>query len=121
MGLGEWIGGLTPGRRADIIVVDLTGPHTQPVHDLVAILVLTSTSRESGSWATGCRRSSTGVTAGGFRSTTPDVSPWAQMRGRRHHARVTRRYTDTPSTCALTRGMTTDTEGEKSGVRDVTG
>lgn len=41
MGLGEWIGGLTPGRRADIIVVDLTGPHTQPVHDLAAILVLT--------------------------------------------------------------------------------
>jgi 5-methylthioadenosine/S-adenosylhomocysteine deaminase len=41
VGLGEWIGGLMPGRRADIIVVDLTGPRTQPVHDLAAILVLT--------------------------------------------------------------------------------
>jgi hypothetical protein len=30
---------LTPGRRADIILVDLAGPHTQPVHDLIATLV----------------------------------------------------------------------------------
>ncbi|MFD4624755.1 amidohydrolase [Streptomyces sp. NPDC058475] len=39
VGLGERIGSLTPGRRADIILVDLTGPHTQPVHDLAATLV----------------------------------------------------------------------------------
>ena len=39
LGLGETIGSLAPGRRADIILVDLTGPHTQPVHDLAATLV----------------------------------------------------------------------------------
>ncbi|MGW0532760.1 amidohydrolase [Streptomyces sp. NPDC003032] len=39
VGLGREIGGLAEGRRADIILVDLTGPHTQPVHDLAATLV----------------------------------------------------------------------------------
>jgi 5-methylthioadenosine/S-adenosylhomocysteine deaminase len=39
IGLGESVGTLAPGRRADIILVDLTGPHTQPVHDLAATLV----------------------------------------------------------------------------------
>lgn len=39
VGLGETIGSLAPGRRADIILVDLEGPHTQPVHDLAATLV----------------------------------------------------------------------------------
>lgn len=39
VGLGERIGSLAPGRRADIVLVDLTGPHTRPVHDLAATLV----------------------------------------------------------------------------------
>lgn len=39
VGLGEEIGSLAAGRRADLILVDLTGPHTQPVHDLAATLV----------------------------------------------------------------------------------
>ena len=39
VGLGESTGSLAPGRRADIILVDLMGPHTQPVHDLAATLV----------------------------------------------------------------------------------
>ncbi|MEV6755498.1 amidohydrolase [Streptomyces sp. NPDC051214] len=39
VGLGEEIGSLAPGRRADIVLVDLAGPHTQPVHDLAATLV----------------------------------------------------------------------------------
>jgi 5-methylthioadenosine/S-adenosylhomocysteine deaminase len=39
VGLGDQIGSLAPGRRADIILVDLTGPHTQPIHDLAATLV----------------------------------------------------------------------------------
>ncbi|WP_030683170.1 amidohydrolase [Streptomyces sp. NRRL B-1347] len=39
VGLGERIGSLAPGRRADVVLVDLTGPHTQPVHDLAATLV----------------------------------------------------------------------------------
>ncbi|MGC9540332.1 amidohydrolase [Streptomyces sp. UG1] len=39
IGLGDTLGTLAPGRRADIILVDLTGPHTQPIHDLAATLV----------------------------------------------------------------------------------
>ncbi|MFJ6388638.1 amidohydrolase [Streptomyces sp. NPDC091972] len=39
VGLGDRVGSIAPGRRADIILVDLTGPHTQPVHDLAATLV----------------------------------------------------------------------------------
>ncbi|GGT12577.1 hydrolase [Streptomyces chromofuscus] len=39
VGLGDCAGSLAPGRRADIVLVDLTGPHTQPVHDLAATLV----------------------------------------------------------------------------------
>ncbi|MET9835130.1 amidohydrolase [Streptomyces sp. NPDC006385] len=39
VGLGDSLGSIAPGRRADIILVDLTGPHTQPVHDLAATLV----------------------------------------------------------------------------------
>ncbi|MFJ8532450.1 amidohydrolase [Streptomyces sp. NPDC093591] len=39
VGLGDMVGSIAPGRRADIILVDLTGPHTQPVHDLAATLV----------------------------------------------------------------------------------
>ncbi|MEV6958476.1 amidohydrolase [Streptomyces sp. NPDC051207] len=39
VGLGDTIGSIAPGRRADIVLVDLTGPHTRPVHDLAATLV----------------------------------------------------------------------------------
>ncbi len=39
VGLGDQVGSLAPGRRADIILVDLRSPHTQPVHDLAATLV----------------------------------------------------------------------------------
>ncbi|MEU3335936.1 amidohydrolase [Streptomyces sp. NPDC002144] len=39
IGQGGVLGTLAPGRRADIVLVDLTGPHTQPVHDLAATLV----------------------------------------------------------------------------------
>ncbi|MDT3396566.1 amidohydrolase [Streptomyces sp. B1866] len=39
VGLAGRVGALTPGHRADLILVDLTGPHTQPVHDLAATLV----------------------------------------------------------------------------------
>lgn len=37
--LGAEIGSLAPGRCADIILVDISGPHTQPVHELAATLV----------------------------------------------------------------------------------
>lgn len=40
IGRGEELGALTPGRRADIALVDLRGPHLQPMHDLAAALVL---------------------------------------------------------------------------------
>ncbi|MGB9999012.1 amidohydrolase [Streptomyces pseudogriseolus] len=33
------VGRIAPGHRADLVLVDLTGPHTQPVHDLAATLV----------------------------------------------------------------------------------
>jgi len=39
VGLGDRIGRIAPRHRADIVLVDLTGPHTQPVHDLAATLV----------------------------------------------------------------------------------
>ncbi|MFC8996183.1 amidohydrolase [Streptomyces rochei] len=39
VGLGDTVGRIAPGRRADLVLVDLTGPHTQPVHDLAATLV----------------------------------------------------------------------------------
>ncbi|WP_338777436.1 amidohydrolase [Streptomyces sp. DG1A-41] len=39
VGLEDSVGSIAPGRRADIVLVDLTGPHTQPVHDLAATLV----------------------------------------------------------------------------------
>ncbi|MEU0083787.1 amidohydrolase [Streptomyces sp. NPDC006274] len=39
VGLADRVGALAPGRRADLILVDLTGPHTLPVHDLAATLV----------------------------------------------------------------------------------
>ncbi|MFD7275999.1 amidohydrolase [Streptomyces sp. NPDC059862] len=39
VGLGDTVGRIAPGRRADIVLVDLSGPHTQPVHDLAATLV----------------------------------------------------------------------------------
>ncbi|MEV8550450.1 amidohydrolase [Streptomyces glaucescens] len=39
VGLDGVVGSLAPGHRADIVLVDLTGPHTQPVHDLPATLV----------------------------------------------------------------------------------
>ncbi|MFJ9036439.1 amidohydrolase [Streptomyces sp. NPDC102406] len=39
VGLGTSIGSLAPGRRADLALVDIGGPHTQPVHDLAATLV----------------------------------------------------------------------------------
>jgi 5-methylthioadenosine/S-adenosylhomocysteine deaminase len=38
-GLADRIGALEPGRQADIVLVDLSGPHNQPVHDPRAALV----------------------------------------------------------------------------------
>lgn len=46
LGLDTEIGSLTPGRQADLILVDLSGPHTQPVHDLAATLVYSARSAD---------------------------------------------------------------------------
>jgi 5-methylthioadenosine/S-adenosylhomocysteine deaminase len=39
LGMGDRLGQLTPGRRADLIVVDTRAPHLQPMFDPVAQLV----------------------------------------------------------------------------------
>ena len=39
LGMGDRIGQITPGYRADIILVDLRQPHLWPAHDLVSHLV----------------------------------------------------------------------------------
>jgi 5-methylthioadenosine/S-adenosylhomocysteine deaminase len=46
VGLAEEIGSLAVGRRADVILVDLSGPHTQPIHDLAATLVFSARSAD---------------------------------------------------------------------------
>ena len=46
LGLAGQIGSLAPGHRADVILVDLSGPHTQPVHDLAATLVYSARSAD---------------------------------------------------------------------------
>lgn len=45
-GLGESIGSLAPGRQADLILVDLTAPRVQPIHDLAAALVYSARSSD---------------------------------------------------------------------------
>jgi 5-methylthioadenosine/S-adenosylhomocysteine deaminase len=39
IGRGHDLGRIAPGYRADLLLVDLSGPRTQPVHDLAATLV----------------------------------------------------------------------------------
>lgn len=39
IGMGESIGALRPGYRADIILIDVGGVHCQPVHDLAAAIL----------------------------------------------------------------------------------
>ena len=39
LGLGEQIGSLEVGKRADLVLVDLAAPHLTPVHDVAALLV----------------------------------------------------------------------------------
>jgi 5-methylthioadenosine/S-adenosylhomocysteine deaminase len=46
IGLPDQIGSLEPGKRADIILVDLSGPHTQPIHDLPSTLVFSARSAD---------------------------------------------------------------------------
>jgi 5-methylthioadenosine/S-adenosylhomocysteine deaminase len=43
--LDHEIGTLEPGKKADLITIDLTGPHMQPLHDVISHIVY-SASRE---------------------------------------------------------------------------
>lgn len=45
-GLAEQVGALVPGRRADLILVDLSGPHVRPLHDIAAALVFSARSSD---------------------------------------------------------------------------
>ena len=42
LGLGDRIGSLEVGKRADFALVDLNFPHLQPVHDLASLLVFSA-------------------------------------------------------------------------------
>ncbi|GAA2003957.1 amidohydrolase [Nakamurella flavida] len=46
VGLAGQVGSLAPGHQADIILVDLSGPHTQPIHDLASTLVFSARSAD---------------------------------------------------------------------------
>ncbi|KRE63648.1 amidohydrolase [Nostocoides sp. Soil756] len=39
LGLGHLIGSVEPGKRADLVLLDLEKPHLTPVHDVAALLV----------------------------------------------------------------------------------
>jgi len=39
LGLGEQVGSLEVGKKADVILVDLSKPHLKPLHDVYANLV----------------------------------------------------------------------------------
>ena len=42
LGLGDRIGSLEPGKRADLIVVDVANAHIEPFDDLYSALVYTA-------------------------------------------------------------------------------
>lgn len=46
IGMAGRIGSLAAGYDADIILVDVSGPHTQPIHDLAATLVYSARSAD---------------------------------------------------------------------------
>jgi cytosine/adenosine deaminase-related metal-dependent hydrolase len=46
LGLGDRIGSLEPGKRADLIVVDLDTPHATPLQDPISALVYAAQSRD---------------------------------------------------------------------------
>ncbi len=39
LGIGDLVGSVEPGKRADLVVLDLDRPHLTPVHDVHALLV----------------------------------------------------------------------------------
>jgi 5-methylthioadenosine/S-adenosylhomocysteine deaminase len=39
LGLGDEIGSLVPGKAADLVALDLSAPHCQPVHDVISQLI----------------------------------------------------------------------------------
>jgi 5-methylthioadenosine/S-adenosylhomocysteine deaminase len=56
LGLDAEIGSLVPGKRADLICVDLRDPSTQPVHHVISQLVYaTSSAQVTDAWVAGRR------------------------------------------------------------------
>jgi 5-methylthioadenosine/S-adenosylhomocysteine deaminase len=46
IGLGEQIGSIEVGKRADLIQVDITAPHMQPIYDVISHLVYVADSQD---------------------------------------------------------------------------
>lgn len=46
LGMEEEIGTLEPGKRADLVAIDLEAPHVAPVHDVEAALVWSASGRD---------------------------------------------------------------------------
>lgn len=54
LGLGDAIGSLLPGKQADLVAVDLSGPHTQPCFEPISQLVYSAGRQEvSHVWVNG--------------------------------------------------------------------
>lgn len=44
--LDDQVGSLEPGKRADLIAIDLSGPHTRPVYDPVTAIIFSASARD---------------------------------------------------------------------------
>jgi cytosine/adenosine deaminase-related metal-dependent hydrolase len=55
LGLGDLLGSLEPGKRADFAVIDLSSPATQPVYDPVESMVYSASRADVRSVFTGGR------------------------------------------------------------------
>lgn len=94
LGLAERIGRLAAGYRADIILVDLTAPHLQPVHDLAATLVYSARASDVTSTIVDGRilmrdRKLTGIDLSVLRS---DLEPYLAALADRSHGRKIQDY-----------------------------
>ncbi len=74
LGLGEVVGSLEVGKRADLVLLDLDQPHLNPVHDVEALLVFAAGRGDVADvWVDGAR------VVTGFRSTQVDEAQLLQQ------------------------------------------